>query len=1038
MITKTDTFFLLGLFISCQTIGQTILLDDFTRADDPVVGNSWTESETASTGAQIFSNYLLTGSTTSGREWVYRDISSNYATNGIGSNTSTLTWAFNFRTTRTDPSGFDSGQYGLAFCLGSTSSDFTLGNGYAVVIGQTGSSDPIRLARFTGGMDLSSNFTNIISGGDYGSEYISVRVTYQPSTNNWSLYAESSASAFPQSDPTTTATQIGATTSNNTYTSGNDLRYVGCLWNHASSGTENTRFDDVYCPSVTVCAPPGAQATTFSATNIGSSTMDVNWVRGTGDNVLVLARSGSAVNAGPSSGAAYTANTIFGSGDQIGTGNYVVYNGPGTSVSVTGLSASTTYHYAIFEYNDMDLCYLAPGLTGSAATSAPTPFYFRSKESGVWTMASTWESSANGTNWSDATAPPNPSLDLTITIRSPHEVNIPDDATVDQVVVDEGGTLTLDNTTRLTISNGTGVDLDINGTFHDNATSANTAVFNASAKWRLGANGLFLKTNDSGSSVYRDNYEGGISTIPATANWTVRDIYLTLPSVSGMTYPNLTLENNTGADITMGFSGSSGFPTIKGNFDVGGAGADNVRFDNLNTNATPCLIQGNLIVKSGCLLDNTDGVATDGGGFEVQGNITANGDIYLASGTGTTKGILRFTGGNAQTVSGAGFIDINNLTVNKTANQVTLDNITEEVWVYNQLTLTNRNIVLNDEFLELISPGTLSGGSSTSYIQTNGTGSFWREVTSSATSFPVGNSTYNPIVLTNTGAADYFYVRVIDDVFSDGTTGNVLTSDVVDRTWMVNEETAGGSNVSMTVQWNAIDELTSFNRSLCYISRYTGTGWNSATEANAGGAGPYTRTRSGFTEFSPFAVGSNGVLPIELLDFKALAQKQEVLLSWQTKTERNNRLFAIERSPDGHRFSEIGQVPGNGTSAEPHDYRFTDASPYKGANYYRLRQVDTDGRQTCSPVVNVIWEDSAELLLSPMPATDQIQVQLGQASEETTSWQLFDPVGRTVLSGSQQEGASAFSLDISMLDRGTYTLQVQIGMKIYTKSVIKR
>jgi len=786
------------------------------------------------------------------------------------------------------------------------------------------------------------------------------------------------------------------------------------------------------------CTPPNAQATTFSATNIGSSTMDVNWVRGTGDNVLVLARSGSAVNAGPSSGAAYTANTIFGSGDQIGTGNYVVYNGPGTSVSITGLSASTTYHYAIFEYNNMDLCYLTPGLTGSAATSAPTPFYFRSKQSGVWTMASTWESSANGTTWSDATAPPNPSLDLTITIRSPHEVNIPDDATVDQVVVDEGGTLTLDNITKLTISNGTGVDLDINGTLHDNSTSANTAIFNASAKWRLGANGLFLKTNDSGSSVYRDNYEGGISTIPATANWTVRDISITLPSVSGMTYPNLTLENNTGADITMGFSGSSGFPTIKGNFDVGGAGAGNVRFDNLNTNATPCLIQGNLIVKSGSLLDNTDGVATDGGGFEVQGNITANGDIYLASGTGTTKGILRFTGGNAQTVSGAGFIDINNLTVNKTANQVTLDNMTEEVWVYNQLTLTNRNIVLNDEFLELISPGTLSGGSSASYIKTNGTGSFWREVASSATTFPVGNSTYNPIVLTNTGDADYFYVRVIDDVFSDGTTGNVYTSDVVDRTWIVNEEMLGGSNVSMTVQWNAIDELTSFNRSLCYISRYTGTGWNSATPAAANNTGPYTRTRSGFTEFSPFAVGSNGVLPIELLDFKALAQKQEVLLSWQTKTEHNNRLFAIERSPDGHRFSQIGQVPGNGTSAEPHDYWFTDASPYKGANYYRLRQVDTDGRQTYGPVVNVVWEGSAELLLSPMPATDQIQVQLGLVSEEGTTWQLFDPVGRTVLSGSQQEGVSAFSLDISRLAEGTYTLQVQIGMKIYTKSVIKR
>ncbi|HND89876.1 MAG TPA: hypothetical protein PK971_16205, partial [Saprospiraceae bacterium] len=314
---------------------QTVLLDDFTRANDPVVGNGWTETETVSTGAQVSSNQLLCGSTTAGREWVYQDVSAHYTTNGLSSNSGTLTWAFNFKSSNTNPSGFDSGNYGIAICLGSTNSDFTIGNGYAVVIGQSGTADPIRLARFTGGMDLNSNFTNIISGGDYGNEYISVRVTYEPSTNNWSLYAESAASssgAFPQSDPRNTATQIGSTTSNSTYTSGNDLRYMGALWNHSTSGTENARYDDIYCPSIAACTPPGSQATTFSTANASSSTLDVNWVRGTGDNVLVVARQGSAVNASPASGTTYNADAAFGSGDQIGTGNYVVYNGNGTSV----------------------------------------------------------------------------------------------------------------------------------------------------------------------------------------------------------------------------------------------------------------------------------------------------------------------------------------------------------------------------------------------------------------------------------------------------------------------------------------------------------------------------------------------------------------------------------------------------------------------------------------------------------------------------------------------------------------------------------
>ncbi|MFH0865130.1 MAG: endonuclease, partial [Bacteroidota bacterium] len=132
----------------------------------------------------------------------------------------------------------------------------------------------------------------------------------------------------------------------------------------------NLSFDDV---NVTCggCTAPTNQSSGMLFNTITSGSMIVSWTRGNGNNVLVLAKAGTAVNSDPVSGVPYADSDIFGSGDQIGTGNYVVYNGPATSVEVLGLSASTAYYFAVYEYNNTEYCYKTPGLTGSQSTSAP-------------------------------------------------------------------------------------------------------------------------------------------------------------------------------------------------------------------------------------------------------------------------------------------------------------------------------------------------------------------------------------------------------------------------------------------------------------------------------------------------------------------------------------------------------------------------------------------------------------------------------------------------------------------------------------------
>lgn len=91
-----------------------------------------------------------------------------------------------------------------------------------------------------------------------------------------------------------------------------------------------------------------SKSITFSAAT--STTLTFSWTNGTASSRIVLMKSGSAVNSNPVDNTTYTANTVFGSGTQIGTGNYVVKIGSGP-VTVTGLTANTTYHVAVFEFS---------------------------------------------------------------------------------------------------------------------------------------------------------------------------------------------------------------------------------------------------------------------------------------------------------------------------------------------------------------------------------------------------------------------------------------------------------------------------------------------------------------------------------------------------------------------------------------------------------------------------------------------------------------------------------------------------------------
>jgi fibronectin-binding autotransporter adhesin len=317
----------------------TVFQDTFTT------GNSatWTTSGTIGSsawsvtrsgddwGARINNSQLELTNTASATPnvngWVYASTPTSGFTSPwsstLSSNPGLVTWEFNMRQIRTDPAGFGVGSYGAAFVLGATSSTVaTSGSGYAIVLGGGGSvasTDPIRLARFTGG--LQGTLTDVISGtgvfADIGAEYLSVRVTYNPTSNAWLLYG-GTASSF--GDPTGTLSLTGSAT-NNTYT-GTTLTSMGGYWQGSTAANQTAFFDNVYV-KVEQAASPGNY-----------------WAPGAGGGGSGTWTSGATVWA--------TSAGAQGTGAQATTGTLIFGNTAGTvtvsgSVSaVAGLQISTT------------------------------------------------------------------------------------------------------------------------------------------------------------------------------------------------------------------------------------------------------------------------------------------------------------------------------------------------------------------------------------------------------------------------------------------------------------------------------------------------------------------------------------------------------------------------------------------------------------------------------------------------------------------------------------------------------------------------
>lgn len=183
--------------------------------------------------------------------------------------------------------------------------------------------------------------------------------------------------------------------------------------------------------------------------------------------------------------------------------------------------------------------------------------------------------------------------------------------------------------------------------------------------------------------------------------------------------------------------------------------------------------------------------------------------------------------------------------------------------------------------------------------------------------------------------------------------------------------------------------------------------------------------------------------PVEWLEFEAYPiGPDKAQLDWITAAEVNNAEFQIERSIDNLTFEMIGRVEGAGNSQTPSIYTYQDGDLIHSVLYYRIRQVDLDGKFSYSEVREVNFGDGLGLHvdLFPNPATKQIALQLNSDTERTFQLQMIDARGKIILKKLISFGPSEHKIQVGHLAEGVYSLMLIDDMsgKTFSKMFVKK
>ncbi|GGK79389.1 hypothetical protein GCM10011405_29040 [Rufibacter glacialis] len=441
-----------------------------------------------------------------------------------------------------------------------------------------------------------------------------------------------------------------------------------------------------------------------------------------------------------------------------------------------------------------------------------------------------------------------------------------------------------------------------------------------------------------------------------------------------------------------------------------------------------------------------------------------------ASGTGTSAGNVRVSGtrsfsaqahygfiGNSEMVTGEALPStVAQLLVAKTGGGVTLS---KAVSVSQGITLKSGIVKTEGHELSLLNqdPNALKIVDASLYIQ----GNLRRAVGSSGTySFPVGNSAGKRNV----------------DLISNGLSGNGFQSILVnftplshhqDQDLQVTEESLRYAFLEKEGVWQVQPNATPATGKYTAQASLLGfpnvsdnrfglltrpMGAASGKEWTTGGgtlepAGKEGRTvvggyaqRNNVNAFGQLALGTvEGVLPVTWLHVRAEWKNLQVQVQWATAMEVNNDRFEVEVSEDGKRFQKIGTVSGKGNSQMVQHYSFLHTAKNATVMYYRVKQIDYDGKYEYSKVVAVKagGPSLASMTLYPNPSQDYLYLR-GLSVEPTAVIEIMDIRGNRVIQVKPVQHEDVLVIPVQHLAAGAYLLRIQTNTTLVQERFVKQ
>lgn len=168
---------------------------------------------------------------------------------------------------------------------------------------------------------------------------------------------------------------------------------------------------------------------------------------------------------------------------------------------------------------------------------------------------------------------------------------------------------------------------------------------------------------------------------------------------------------------------------------------------------------------------------------------------------------------------------------------------------------------------------------------------------------------------------------------------------------------------------------------------------------------------------------AGGPLPVKLSAFTVQKTDNAAKLNWTTEIETNSSHFVVERSTNGSTWNTIATVAAKGNSSIKTNYELYDNAPVRGINYYRLRQVDKDGRFELSAVRNALFDSRNTVEIAPNPAKDFINLYIGKLTgSQAVSVQLLNAAGKLVYTTTSTQ--QHIQISTANLAKGLYFAKV--------------